>query len=400
MTGLMHTKAQIEELVTHLRKEKVIAFDTEFIRENTFYPQVEIIQVATRENTWLVDARAFWKDHDGIRPLLDVFEDQSILKIIHAAQGDQECIYTCFGVVASPSLDTAVAASLCGYGDGVGLGSLLKSVLDVTIKKGHARTNWGVRPLPEQLLEYAHEDVRFLVELGQTLLEKLEVLGRQKWALELTAKFEDKSLYESDPNALAIKLSRGGKLDQKGFSVLLELCKWRETRVRELNLPRRWVADDQVLVDLAMVKPKDIGHLGSFRGLSKGELKNNGEPILAAIQRGVAQATQVEAPERRRAEIPSQAEEQAMDLLHCFIGILADEHKIAVKHLMITAQLLPLLRCEQSEWPEIWIKKGILSQGAADLVGQEIVAFLKGEITLQITSHHGRFRVSKTQHQK
>jgi len=156
-SGLISTAEQILELVQALKGQEIIAFDTEFIRENTFYPIVEIIQVATETDSWIVDAQAFKKNFKpgaqggydpAIRPLLEVFKDRSVLKILHAAQGDQECLYTSFGVVAEPVLDTSVAASLCGYGDNIGLGKLLKAVVNVTIKKGHARTNWSVRCHP------------------------------------------------------------------------------------------------------------------------------------------------------------------------------------------------------------------------------------------------------------
>src|SRR5215218_5196202 len=124
---LISTADKIAELAGKLKGRDIIAFDTEFIRESTFYPTVEIIQVATDDESWLVDAQAFRArrgnpDPGALKPLLDVFEDKRILKVVHAAQGDQECLYTAFGVVATPSIDTAVAASLCGYGEGIGLG--------------------------------------------------------------------------------------------------------------------------------------------------------------------------------------------------------------------------------------------------------------------------------------
>ena len=115
---LINTSGQIQELAAKLKGRDVIAFDTEFIRESTFFPIVEIIQVATDEESWLVDAQAFKKGFrpgprggfdPGLQPLLDIFQDKSILKIVHAAQGDQECLYTAFGALATPSLDTAVA---------------------------------------------------------------------------------------------------------------------------------------------------------------------------------------------------------------------------------------------------------------------------------------------------
>jgi ribonuclease D len=388
---LINTAGQILELASKLKGRDVIAFDTEFIRESTFYPIVEIIQVATDEDSWLVDAQAFKKGYrpgprggydPGLEPLLDIFRDKSILKIVHAAQGDQECLYTSFGAVAQPSLDTAVAASLCGLGDGIGLSKLLKVVMDVDLKKGHARTNWSVRPLPEQLIEYAHADVEHLVQLGRQLLAKLDEVGRRAWALELSSKWEEAKLYEVDVEGLANKLVRGGRTDKRGYAALVELLRWREERVRHLNLPRRWVADDAVMLDLAHVRPKDMAHLGAFRGLNKGELKNSGEAILAALKRA-SEGTEVSMPKLPKPDIPSSEEAQVLDLLRCYVGILADQHRIAAKHLMTAPQLLPLLR-NRPESPADLVKLGILSEEASRLIGQEIIAMVKGERALSI----------------
>jgi ribonuclease D len=383
--GLLSTGEQIIELAARLRSAEMIAYDTEFIRESTFFPMVEIIQVATETDSWLVDARAFKTQKGGqeaLRPLLDVFEDRSIIKVAHASQGDQECLYTSFGVVAVPTLDTSVAASLCGYGDGIGLGNLLKAVLDVQIKKGHARTNWSVRPLPGQLEEYAHADVEHLVRMGRALLKELDELGRREWAFELSSQWENPALYEPNPAGLAEKLSRSGRLDKRGYSALLELLRWREERVRKLNLPRRWVADDNVLMDLAHVRPKDMEHLSAFRGLNKGELKNSGEAILAALNRA-SEAKDVALPRIPRPDIPNGHESQVLDLLHCYVGILADRHRIALKHLVTSAQLLPLLR-SKAERKEQFVEQGLLTEGAARLIGDEIVAFLQGRRALSI----------------
>jgi ribonuclease D len=379
----LKTPEEIATLAHELSRHSIIAFDTEFIRENTFFPSVELIQVATRERSWLIDTQAFrGKSAEGLRPLLDVFEDPKILKVLHAAQGDQECLYTSYKTVAKPSFDTAVGAALCGYGDGIGLGNLLKTVLNVNLKKGHARTNWAARPLPQQLIEYAHADVEFLVEAAEVLLEKLEKSGRKQWALSLSSKWEDPSLYEADPEGQAMKLAKGGRMEAKTYRTLLELMRWREERVRALNLPRRWVADDQVLLDLANVKPKDADHLAAFRGLNKGEIKTSGERILEAIRRG-AESKEGKPPETPRVEHANAEESQALDLVKTYLGILSDRERIAMKHLLTTAQLLPLLR-EKVEHPDEWVKKKLISQDAAHLVGNELLALLKGKRALSL----------------
>jgi len=384
LTQACEIQALSEELACH----EIIALDTEFIRETTFFPTVELIQVATRSQSWLIDAAAFRKrgkqGREELRPFLDVLENPRILKILHAAQGDQECFFTAFGTLAKPSLDTAIAASLCGYGDSVGLGNLLKSVLNVQLKKGHARTNWSVRPLPAQLLEYAHSDVEHLVELAEQLMAQLDKTGRRQWALDLTAKWEDRKLYESDPEELATKLAVGARLDPVSYSALLELMRWREARVRSLNLPRRWVADDAVLIDLARVRPKDMEHLSAFRGLNKGELKNSGESLLEALRKAEETGPAATPPRGPRQENPSQGELQVLDLLKCFVGILADQHRIAVRHIATTHQLLDLVRQARVESAQEWVSRGVLSPFAADLVGQEMLSFLQGNRALSV----------------
>jgi ribonuclease D len=389
--GLVQTAEGIREIVEHLKGKDMVAFDTEFIRETTFFPMVEILQVASDEESWLIDAKVFRRKdpvQTGIQPLLDVFRDQKILKVIHAAQGDQECLYTSFGLTASPSIDTAAAASLCGFGESVGLANLLKSVMDVSLKKGHARTDWTVRPLPEQLEEYAHADVVHLVELARQLLDRLDQSGRRQWGLELSAKWEDPKLYESNPEEMAQKLVRGGRLDKRGYAALLELVKWREDRVRQLNLPRRWVADDSVLVDLAHVRPKDMQHLSAFRGLNKGELKNSGEAILAALEKAT-HAEDVKLPRFPKPDIPSEAEGQALELMKCFVGMLADQHRIAAKHLLTAHQLLPVLRSGAISADEL-STKGLVSHGASQIIGDELVAFIQGRRALSVNGRSVR----------
>jgi ribonuclease D len=402
--SLLSTAEAISELAQALKTHKIIGFDTEFIRESTFYPIVEIIQVATDAESWLVDAQAFKKKakpkegvlyDPGLQPLLDIFTDSNILKIVHASQGDQECLYTSFGIVASPTLDTAVAASLCGYGDGLGLGKLLQLVLNVSVPKGHARTNWSARPLPEQLLAYAHEDVKYLVQLGQKLLEQLDTKSRKAWALELSAKSEEKSLYESDVEKMTLKLARGRRLEPKAFSALRALILWREERVKKLNLPRRWVADDNVLMDLAQVRPKDFAHLSTFRGLNKGELRASGEVILQTLA-GAEVGVPVAVPAVSKPIIPTQEESQSLELLKCFINILADQHQIAAKHLTTSAQLLPLLR-KKVEVIEDLIALGVLNEDAAVLIGKELIDFIHGRRALWINDSRVEIKALESQ---
>ncbi len=395
---LIDTPSGLANLLSKIKNEKMVALDTEFIRETTFYPILELIQVATLHEAWLIDYQAFEsRSCPEFEAFKDFMQSPSCLKILHAAQGDQECFYTSLGKVATPSLDTAVAASLCGLGEGIGLGNLVKAVLGVTIKKGHARTNWSVRPLPKQLLEYAVSDVQYLVEVGQKLLGELEKHGRREWALEASARFEVTKLYDPDPKEMADRLFKSGRVDPEAYFVLLELVKWRESRVKEINVPRRRVADDGVLLDLARVRPRDIEHLSSFRGLNRGESKQKGHLILDAIKRGMEQ-TGDRPKSMPRANPISTDEQRAVDLLKAYVGILADEHRISSGRLLNTADCLALIR-SRARSPQEWVEKEILPASALEIVGQELFDFLNGKKALSLDSLSGspKVKVVKTE---
>ena len=386
-TNLLTSKSEIDALAEKLSQKSIIAYDTEFIRESTFFPVLEVIQVATDEESWLIDAQAFRKKHEDLKSLFDVFKNPKILKIVHAASGDQECIYTAYGVMPAPIFDTAIGASLCGFGESVGLANLLRSVLGIEIKKGHARTNWSVRPLSTQLLEYAIGDVKDLVRLAEALLVQLEKKNRKAWALELSSKWENPALFESDPDAIALKYAKSSRMDRETFSVFLEMIRWREKRVRELNVPRRWLADDSVCMDLARVKPKDISHLQSFRGVNGGELKNHPQKILDAIFRGLQNKAECgyERLERRtRDQIPSEAENRAIELTKCFLGMLADREGLTPRHLVNTDQWLGLLRSPKKDVGE-WLAQGLITEEGARLIGVELAKFMNGEIGLTVS---------------
>ncbi len=376
-SSLIDEPKEIENICRTLSKEKQIGFDTEFVRESTFYPIVEIIQLASRYETFLIDARI---GKEKLQPVLDLFTSKNILKIGHALQGDQECLFTEFDLFASPCLDTSIAAALCGYGENRGLSHVLQDVIGVEIKKGHARSHWGVRPLPAPLLEYASADVKHLVSLGDKIISHLEKLDRKDWALELTAKYEDSSLYEPDPREMAEKLAKSKRLDQASFSALIELMNWRETRVRELNIPRRWLADDSVLMDLAQTRPKDLNHLKSFRGIHKGEVVKSAQSILDAIARA-SQMRGVKLPPVGRYKSPSLQESQLMEFLHCYVHILSIETRVAPKYLMTTSQLLPLIRYNAKSSQD-WIQEGLLDSFVVKTVGEKIFSFLNGKTAL------------------
>lgn len=387
---LISKPKDIEAIGAKLAEVDLIAFDTEFIRESTFYPNLEILQIATLEDAWLIDARAV--SAKDFKPILDAFTNPKILKIVHAAHGDQECLLSAFDVLASPIFDTAVGASLCGLGDNIGLGNLIKSVLGIELPKGYARTNWSKRPLPTPVLEYALLDVKHLIEAAQVLFGKLDQLDRRSWALELSSKFSDRKLYETPPEDIAKRLAQSGKFNIRDYAVLLELVRWREARVRELNVPRRWLAEDGVLIDLAKIKPSTSEQLQGFRGLSKGEAKPpHSERVLSAVQRGLQSEAEVPSEVRKKNVLQPNADENyGMDFLRVCLALFSEEYQVASKHIVQPQNILPLLRLKPKSLEEL-IQSGLVSQQLGEKGMNELFMFLSGAHGLALEK--GRVRI-------
>ncbi len=390
---LINQPKQLRDWCERHKHESAIALDTEFIRESTFYPELEWIQLATRTEAVIVDCRTIITEED-LEPLKSLLIDPAVLKIIHAAYGDQECLWARFNFTASPVFDTAVGASLLGLGDSVGLGALTKQLLGIELPKGHARTNWGKRPLSQDLLDYALSDVRDLIRLSDPLLKKLEASGRKAWALEVSGKSADAATFDPSPEDLARKLSQSGRIQPRDYGTLLSIMEWREERAKKLNIPRRWVADDGTIMDLTRAQPETLDQLLQFRGLSKGQMKGEtGAMLIRAIQQGkVRGEVSGFGRSKERALIPSAEESRGLELFKLFIQILADEVELSAKHLMTSDAMLRLVRFPPKDLSE-FRSLGVIPAEIHDGVASQIVEFLHGNVAFALKK--GRVTLGK-----
>ena len=377
---LIRDPQRIAEIAQRLSKEPIVAFDTEFLRERTFYPQLGLLQLADKEEAWLIDPLE--PSQEDLQPILDVLVNPDVLKVAHSAEQDQECLYSHYGIVAAPLFDTSIGAALTGKGDQIGLAPLLRKTLSVNLPKGHTRTNWLKRPLQPAMCEYAMADVAHLVELGEKLLNELKRRGRRRWALKLCDEMADVGRYEGDGVAVARKLALNARLSKREYAVLKELTQWRETRVRKRNIPRRWLAEDQILVQLARAQPRRREDLADFRGLGARVRDYGAQHILDAIERGRAVPEgELEAPPEKLEPIGS--ESSAVTVLKCFLTFLAQESDVPLRYLLDADAPLLLLR-EKLETIEDLEKSGILGAGALEVFGEEILALLSGKRALKI----------------
>ncbi len=377
---LISDPPRIAEIAQRLSDEPIIAFDTEFLRERTFHPQLGLLQLASKDEAWLIDPLE--ADREGLRPVLEVLTAERVLKVAHSAEQDQECLYSHYGIVAAPLFDTSIGAALTGMGDQIGLAPLLRRVLRVSVPKGHTRTNWLNRPLQPAMCEYAVADVAHLVELAESLLDELERRGRRSWALKLCSQLADQQRFDGDGLAVARKLALNARVDKREYAVLKELAQWREARVRKRDIPRRWLAEDQTLVQLARAQPRRAEDLSDFRGLGARVRDYGAKHILEAIERGRAvPADDLEAPPEKAEPVGNEG--PALTVLKCFLNFLAQESDVPLRFLMDSDAPLLLLRGD-FETLEDLEGSGILGAGALDVFGEEILALLGGKRALKI----------------
>ena len=232
--------------------QTLVALDTEFIRERTFYPQLALVQLAVPGEILLVDPLV-----PGMaEPLARLLRDDRVTKLMHSASEDLQALQRGCGALPAPLFDTQVAAAMCGLGAGLGYQKLVEQVTGIVLAKGETRSDWLRRPLSDSQCEYAADDVRHLHAVHAFLAPKLAALGREAW-LQSDA---DRALRQAandvdDPNPhLAVRSAQS--LDAEGQARLRRVLRWRDAEARRSDRPRSWILDNELAVSLARRPPR------------------------------------------------------------------------------------------------------------------------------------------------
>lgn len=274
----------LREVCDRLRAGPWLALDTEFIRERSYYAQLCLVQVANPELIACIDPLTL----QDLGPLRELLLDPQVLKVLHAAGQDLEIFDHLWGAVPAPVFDTQLAASVLGLGEQVGYGRLVQAVLGVELDKSHARTDWSRRPLEPEQLRYAADDVRYLVEVYPRLRAELEGKGRLAWLEDDLAALTDPARYRPAPEEAWRRIRGSQHLRPRQLGALKLLAAWRERRAERLDKPRRWVLQDEVLLELARRSPADETALAKIRGLDEGAQRRLGEELLQVLARARA----------------------------------------------------------------------------------------------------------------
>jgi ribonuclease D len=278
-----------------VRSPGAIGIDTEFLRERTYYAQLCLLQIATSDDCFCVDTLALG-DLTALRPAMN---DAAVLKIVHAARQDLEVLWPVTGPVRG-IFDTQVAAALCGFAAQVGYGELVARVLDRELHKAHTRTDWSRRPLSEAQLEYALDDVRYLLPLRDQLAERLQSLGRMQWFDEEMQQLDATENYDNDPQHAWLRFKGFADFDEHRQRLAQSLAAWRESRAMQSNRPRGWILPDAALRDIVARAPRDAAALARIAELPEGIRTNSGAQLLQIVSEARLPADLPPLPQRQR----------------------------------------------------------------------------------------------------
>lgn len=280
---IVQDQESLLETVKALQKSRRFAFDSEFIAERSHRPRLCLVQVATEEVCWLVDPISI----QDLAPFWQVVLDPQTEPVTHAGQSDMELCYLATGALPEHAFDTQVAAGFCGLGFPVSYASLVNRLLHVRLGKHETLTDWSRRPLTAGQIQYAVDDVRYLLPLHQQLSRWLEQHNRYTWVIEEFRTICNDAVRVVTPETAYRRVNGAGKLHADELAVLRELAAWRENRAIELDRPPRTVLPDHILVELARRKPKDESDLRKIRIFHGSHLRRGIEGLLEAVERGV-----------------------------------------------------------------------------------------------------------------
>lgn len=274
----------LAEVCAAAKAAGLIGLDTEFVWEKTYYPQLGVVQLSVdHDRCYLVDTVAL----DDFTPLAEVLTDTNVVKILHDSPQDLTILKRLTGSSPRNIFDTRIAAGFVGLRASLSLQDLVKYVLKLTLEKTETRTDWLKRPLSEKQVAYALDDVRYLPELRERLMERAERAGRTEWMAQEMDELNDPASYEArDPEEQYARVKGAGRVADRDLGTLQAVTAWRERTAEKLDIPRRHVVGDEVLVAVARSRPTTVNKLRQIRAVQASFVDRHGHAILEAIAEG------------------------------------------------------------------------------------------------------------------
>lgn len=364
------TSDELSAFCERIGKERVIAVDTEFLRERTYYPKLCLVQVGTASEIGAIDPILI-KD---LSPLASIFADERVTKVFHACGQDLEVILDGMGVACTPVFDTQVAAAFLGMRQQVSYASLVEAYAGVRLPKAESLTDWSRRPLDPEQLTYAEDDVRYLPAIYESMIEQLVEKDRLSWVQPEIAEVCDPSHMHRDPRMAYLRLKRSSSLTRRQLAIAREVCAWREKTAASHDIPRKWVLSDEVVVEVCKRAPRTRDRLRKIRGTDQLAEKDVRD-LLEMVQVGEGVPAS-ECPQQERHSHPSPELESVVDLMIALVRVVSEKSGIATQ--------LIATRDDLVEFAQDRSKSRLASGWRYELAGRQLESLLEGSVGLTV----------------
>ena len=366
----IHTQELLSEFCEHAAHEHVIALDTEFIREKTYHPKLCLVQVATKERIAIVDPLVV----GDLAPLASILENPEITKVIHACSQDLEVLLDGMNCEVHPVFDTQIAAAFVGLRQQVSYAALVEYYTGVHLPKTESLTDWSRRPLDEEQLRYAEDDVRYLIGIYERMMFELASRDRLSWVLPEMEAHTNVELARRRPEEAYLRLRRSASLTRRQLAVAREVCAWRERLAAKRDVPRKWVLSDEMIVEVCRRMPQDMVRLRRIRGLEQ-LAERDAEGIIRAVKCGLDVPTDL-CPRTKQRTKPSADVEGVVDLMYALVRLVAEKEGVAVQLIASRDDLADFAH---------GATESILATGwRHELVGSQLERLLSGELGLTV----------------
>jgi ribonuclease D len=371
------SNAQLAEFCGKINNAGYCAIDTEFVREKTYYAVLALIQVASEKHMACIDPLTI----DNFDPFIALIQNRELIKVFHSPSQDLEILFQRFSCMPQPVFDTQLAAAVLGYDHQIGYADLVNQITGIKLEKKHTRANWSRRPLAEDEINYAMDDVRYLLPVYQTLKTELEDKKRYAWIEKDLLAMTSVSNYQIETADLWRRLKGVQKLRGVELQIARHLCQWREQMAQQINLPRRWVVKDDLIIEIARLKPSKVIDLDSIRDVNEKFIEKHGDRILAIV--AAAQNTPTSKWPQHDVKQSLSTPQQALgDCLMALCRIIAEDNQIAVATLATRKDIDSLITDR---------KNSRLSQGwRFSLAGEKLLNFLHGQSALSVSDEQIR----------
>lgn len=366
------TQENLAAFVERARSSSVLAIDTEFLREKTYYAKLCLLQMATDDEVVIVDPF----EMDDLSVMAPLLEDERIVKLFHAAGQDLEIILREVGVLPRPVFDTQIAAALLGHTQQIGYAALVHAECGVSLKKIDSFTDWSRRPLSASQRDYAADDVVYLPRLYAGMRAALEEKGRLHWLDHDFEELSDPARYEANERERFRRLKRVSQLSRRQLSAAREVAAWRELEAQRRDVPRKWVVTDEQIVEACKREARTIDELFMVRGLSDRLSTKDARAVVSLISSALS-APPDTWPELDRCGKSEPNVDAELDLMSALVRLRAKENGIAFPTLASHDDLARVAR---------GYREGVdlLRGWRRAIVGEELLELLDGRLALSL----------------